>query len=270
MGASPRQQTLFFEVFEALPRQGPGNLPSARRALALCAELPERPTILDLGCGSGAQTRHLVELTAGTVVALDSHAPFIERLQHFAATSGLESRIEATVGDMANLAFEPHSFDLVWSEGALYNIGLPRALPICRRLLRPGGYLVFTDAVWLEPVKERVNAAASSTPTPVLALREAFDVEYPGMGTVRDALEAIAAAGFTTVDHFPLPKAAWWDDFYTPMLERIAELRSVYATDDEALAILEKLAQEPTMHREHSAHYGYELFVARAATTTRR
>ena len=45
-----------FEVFEALPRQGPGDRACAERALALCDELPATPRILDLGCGVGAQT----------------------------------------------------------------------------------------------------------------------------------------------------------------------------------------------------------------------
>ena len=50
-----RAEQIFFEVFEPLPRQGPGNLASAERALALCADLPASPRVLDLGCGSGAQ-----------------------------------------------------------------------------------------------------------------------------------------------------------------------------------------------------------------------
>lgn len=32
--------------------------------------------------------------------------------------------------------------------------------------------------------------------------------------------------GATIVGHFTLPAEAWWDDFYTPMEQRIAELRA--------------------------------------------
>ena len=56
---------------------------------------------------------------------------------------------------------------------------------------------------------------------------------------------------------------AWWDDFYTPMETRIAELRGRYADDAEAVAVLDQLAEEPEMHRRHSDFYAYEFFVAR-------
>ena len=65
------------------------------------------------------------------------------------------------------------------------------------------------------------------------------------------------------VDHFTLPDEAWWDDFYTPMMFRIKMLRGKYAKDEEALAILDQLAQEPEMHRRYSEYYAYEFFVVR-------
>ena len=60
---NPRFLEIFFEIFESLPRQGPGNLASARKALCLCKNLPETLEILDLGCGTGSQTLQLAELT---------------------------------------------------------------------------------------------------------------------------------------------------------------------------------------------------------------
>ena len=76
-----RIEKLFFEVFEPLPRQGPGSRSSAKRALDLCAGLPPSPAVLDLGSGAGAQTLHLAELTTGTITAIDNHTPNIERLR---------------------------------------------------------------------------------------------------------------------------------------------------------------------------------------------
>jgi len=84
------------------------------------------------------------------------------------------------------------------------------------------------------------------------------------MGTVADALTVIAGAGFSLVDHFTLPDAAWWDDFYTPMERRVEELRARYRSDSEALAALDELARESDLHRHHSGAYAYEFFVARA------
>ena len=247
---TPRFQQIFFQVFESLPRQGPGSRACAAKALALCLDLPPVPAVLDLGCGVGGQTIHLAELTSGSIVALDSHAPSIERLRATVAARGLAERIRPVVGDMASPGLPAASFDLVWSEGALYNIGIENALRICHGLLRPGGYLAFTDAVWRK-----------ENPPP--EVKASFEDDYPTMGRVPDVLAAIARRGFSLIDHFSLPDAAWWDDFYTPMQQHIEDLRSRYAGDGEALAVLDQLAQEPAMHRRHSDYYAYEFFVVR-------
>ena len=125
---TPRSMQIFLEVFETLPRQGPGNRASAAKALALCRDLPPSPAVIDLGCGVGGQTLHLAELTSGTIVAVDSHSPSIERLRATVAEHGLSQRVSPLVGDLSNLEQPPASFDLVWSEGALYNIGIESAL----------------------------------------------------------------------------------------------------------------------------------------------
>lgn len=49
---------------------------------------------------------------------------------------------------MAELDQPPVSFDFIWSEGTLYNIGVEKALGLCHGLLRPGSRHVFSDAVW--------------------------------------------------------------------------------------------------------------------------
>lgn len=246
----PRASQIFFEVFEALPRQGPGSLDCAIKALALCRDLAASPAIADLGCGVGGQTLHLAELTSGTIVAVDSHAPSIERLGAEVADRGLSDRVSPVVGDITNLGLPPASFDLVWSEGALYNVGIETALRLCHGLLRPGGYVAFTDAVWCR-----------DDPPP--EVKAAFDLDYPSMGRVPDVIALIEGNGFSLIDHFTLPDEAWWDDFYTPMERRIDELRGKYAGDAEALAVLDQIAEEPEMLRKHGDCFAYEFFVAR-------
>lgn len=249
-----RFSEIFFEVYEGLPRQGPGNRDCAEQAIRLCAGLPPAPRIADLGCGVGGQTLHLAELTTGSIVAVDSHAPSIERLRATLAARGLSQRVHALVGDMAHLEVPPESCDLVWSEGALYNIGISNALRLCHGLLRPGGFLAFTDAVWRK-----------QNPPPVV--KASFDWDYPTMGTAADIVTAIQLSGLELLGRFTLPDEAWWDDFYTPMEQRIKELRRKYGNDAEALAVLDQLAQEPEMHRNYSGYYAYEFFVAQRTAT---
>lgn len=249
--SSPRFWEVFFEVFETLPRQGPGNRACAKKALGLCCQLPQAPAVLDLGCGVGGQTLDLAELLPSALItAMDNHAPSIERLCAASTQRGLAERVRPLVADIAYPGLSPGTFDLIWSEGALYNVGIDNALQICRGLLRPDGYLAFTDAVWRK-----------KNPPP--EVKASFDFDYPAMGTVSDILAAISDAGLWLVAHFTLPDEAWWDNFYTPMERRIEELRSRYVADAEALAVLDQIAQEPEMHRRHSDYYAYEFFIAR-------
>lgn len=241
---------IFFKVYEALPRQGPGNRDCAAKALQLCRELPISPVVLDLGCGVGGQTLQLAEFTSGSITAIDSHSPSIERLNRTLTEQGLSHRVQALVGDMAQLEQQPESFDLIWSEGALYNIGIENALRVCHGLLRPGGYLAFTDAIWRK-----------QNPPP--EVKASFENDYPRMGELKDVLSLIVDSEFELVGHFTLPDEAWWGDFYTPMETRIAELRRNYTYDIEALEILDQLAEEPKMHRRYSNFYAYEFFVVR-------
>jgi SAM-dependent methyltransferase len=189
-------------------------------------------------------------------VAIDSHAPSIERLKAAVEERGLSQRVNAIVGNMARPGQPLGAFDLIWSEGALYNIGLLDALRVCHGLLRPGGYLAFTDAIW-----RRKN--------PPPAVKAGFDVDYPTMGWLDDDIAAIQDCGFELVGHFTLPDEAWWDDFYTPMETRITELRGKYVGDADASAILDQLAEEPEMHRHYSDFYAYQFFVARRPFETR-
>jgi SAM-dependent methyltransferase len=248
---SPRFWEIFFALYEGLPRQGPGNRASAERALGLCRDLPASPAVLDLGCGVGGQTLHLAELLPGALItAIDSHAPSIERLRATVAARGLAARVRPMAGDMAQSGLPPASFDLVWSEGALYNLGIENALRLCHGLLRPGGHLVFTEAVWRK-----------ENPPP--EVKASFDLDYPTMGFVPDVLAAIARTGLTLVDHFTLPDEAWWDDYYTPMERRLEDMRRQHAGDADALAVLDQLAREPELHRRYSDYYAYEFFVVR-------
>jgi ubiquinone/menaquinone biosynthesis C-methylase UbiE len=216
----------------------------------MCSDLPASGPVLDMGGGVGGQTLHLADLMSGNIVAIDSYAPAIGRLARTVAERGLADRVQPVVGDMAQPDFSPESFDLVWSEGALYFIGIEKALVDCRSLLRSGGYLAFTNAVWRKE-------------NPPAQVQASLDDDCPAMGTADDLLVTIERSGFDLVGHFALPDEVWWDDFYTPMRARINELRDTYGTDAEALALLDQIWRETEMHEEYSEYYAYGFFVAR-------
>ena len=247
----PRYWEVFFQVHSDLPREGPGSEASTRRALALMPGVPPSPLILDLGCGPGAASTLLARETGGRVVGLDLHLPFLREVQRKAHAEVLASRVHALHASMESLPFPPATFDLVWSEGALYSIGFPRGLEAAHALLRPDGHLAVTEAVWLEA-------------DPPDEVRRWWESEYPDITSIDANLALIAEAGFVTLDHFTLPTRAWWE-YYDPLEAKLEGLRRDHAGDAVALGVLDEARVEADMYRRYGASYGYEFFVCRKA-----
>ena len=108
---SEKLPKVFWEIHSDLPREGPGDNKSTRKAYMMLEGLPEHPRILDIGCGPGMQTIELAKLSNAQIVALDFHQPFLEQLKKSIKKEGLVDRIEAVNGDMLNLNYEDHSYD---------------------------------------------------------------------------------------------------------------------------------------------------------------
>ena len=121
---------VFFEVYERLPRQGPGSHASAARALDLCSELPSSPTVLDLGCGvrgpdAAPRRSHRSKTPSWPSTATHRTSSACEQqLPSGASLTGFS----LMVGDIGRPHLASESFDLIWSEGALYNVGIENAL----------------------------------------------------------------------------------------------------------------------------------------------
>ncbi|MDX1382976.1 MAG: methyltransferase domain-containing protein [Thermoanaerobaculia bacterium] len=239
----------FFELFRDLPQQGPGSDASTARALALLDELGAAPRILDVGCGSGRQTLVLAERTGGEVVAVDVHEESLDRLRRAADERGLAARIDVRVMSMEALDFAPASFDLIWSEGAIYHLGFGAGLEAWRPLLREGGLLAVSELTWTrEPPPPRVA--------------DYFATAYPGMGSLASNRRRTVAAGYVPVGGFVLPEEDWWHGYYTELESRVAARRPE-ATDEDELAVLREIEEEIDVFRRREGSYDYVFYLMR-------
>ncbi len=96
---SVQPEAVFAEVHDDIPRGGPGDFESTRKAFRMLKALPEQPEILDLGCGPGVQTLDLAGLTEGAITAVDNHEHFLGRLREAVAQRGLANRVTVLEGD---------------------------------------------------------------------------------------------------------------------------------------------------------------------------
>ena len=240
---------LFFEIHRGLPRQGPGSGESTLRALSFCAALPEDSIVLDIGCGPGMQTMALADARPGQIIAVDTCEEYLGQLRGRVRQANLTDRVEVRNADMRQLDFAENAFDLIWCEGAAYIIGIATALCAWRPLLRDEGYLAFTELVWLEA-------------QPADTVFEFFRAEYPAMADIESVKEQIHQAGYELVGDFTLPDSAWWDDYYTPLADKLPALRKKYANDTDALNVIALTETEIDMRRRFSSAYGYQFFVA--------
>jgi ubiquinone/menaquinone biosynthesis C-methylase UbiE len=243
------QMALMFSFYEGVFRKGPGGEASTRKALSMLDGLPPNPRIVDFGCGAGAASLVLANAIECSVTAVDIHQPFLKELDAFAAREGLSDRITTVQADMADPTFPDGSFDLIWSEGAIYNVGFQEGLKLWRRLLRSGGLVAITEVTWL-------------CETPPQKAGDFWQAEYPAITNIADNLAKVRSAGFEGVGHFILPSEDW-QNYYGPVQEQLVAFRSKHAANKEAQALADSVQEEIDVWRECGTSYGYVFYLGR-------
>lgn len=241
---------LICDYFSSIPRQGPGSDDITLKALSLIDGLPDHPLIADLGCGCGSSTLQLALNTNGSIKALDLFPLFIERTLQRCQEAGVADKVEGMVGDMCNLTFDKASFDVIWSEGAIYNIGFQRGVNEWRHFLKQGGWLAVSEASWL----------TDSRPEEI----ERFWSEaYPEMDTIYNKVEQMRLAGYKDIKTFILPDYCWTTNFYLPQKEAQRLFLQRYPDNTTAMELVGNQRREAELYSLYHDYYGYVFYVGR-------
>ncbi len=239
-------EKVFFEIHHNMSRQGPGSFYSTKRAFDMI-ELPSQAHILDVGCGPGEQTFNLAQLTDAHISAVDFYQMYVDDVQHKITDKNLSHQISVHQGDMNNLPFSPDSFDLIWSEGAIYIMGFENGLKKWRTVLKPNGCMAVSDITWLRD-------------DPPDHLKAYWLAEYP-VKSIEANLQIIQQCGYHLIGHFGLPARDWWDDYYSLIESRLPKIREQCKDDPDALQVIDMEATEMDMHKKYSDYYGYVFYI---------
>jgi SAM-dependent methyltransferase len=233
-------------------RQGPGSDEDTLGALDLTGVDRAAPlAVADIGCGTGASTLTLAAaLPRAHLTAVDFLQPFLDELGQRASRAGAADRITSLCASMDDLPLPDGAFDLVWSEGAIYNIGFDAGTRAWRRLLKPGGVLVASELTWLT---ERRPAA----------LQAHWDAEYPEVDLASAKMRVLERNGYSPLGYRVLPPRAWLDNYYRPMQARLDAFLARHGQAEAARAVVEAERREIALYEHHREHVGYGIYVAR-------
>ncbi len=242
---------LLIDLHKSADRQGPGGDAETEKALTLAMIDRTAPLkIADIGCGTGASTLLLARLLNAQITAVDFLPEFLEVLEGRAENMGLAGKISTLSCSMDNLPFGDEEYDVIWSEGAIYNIGFEKGVTDWNRYLKVGGLLVVSEITWI----------TDSRPA---ELQKHWVDEYPEIDEASAKIAALEKNGYSPIGYFVLPEYCWLDNYYRPMQDSFKDFLNRNDKSEEAHTIVEGEMREIKLYEKYKAHYSYGVHIAR-------
>ena len=242
---------LLADLHRRTQRQGPGGDPETRRAIELAMLDPAMSlSIADIGCGTGASALQLARSLNAEITAVDLLPEFVAELGRRAGREQLASRIQPVVGSMAHLPFDDETYDVIWSEGAVYNIGFQRGVSDWLRFLRPGGILAVSEITWLSDDRPGY-------------IQRYWQSQYPEIATAARNMGILENTGYSPIGYFVLPQRCWLENYYRPLQRQFEPFLARHHDSEEARAIITTEEQEIALYEKYGEYYGYGFYIAR-------
>lgn len=242
---------LICEYFSNVQRQGPGSPEVTLKALGFIDNLTEKSHIADLGCGTGGQTITLAQNTEGKITGLDLCPDFIRIFNRNTLSLGLSNRMKGMVGSMTEaLPFGKESLDLIWSEGAIYNIGFEQGLKEWRNYLKTGAYIAVSECSWF--TNERPDE-----------IYDFWMANYPEIDTIPNKVAQMQNAGYVPVATFILPENCWTEHFFAPCCKIQEAFLKKHGDNKTVEEFIAEQRHEMELYHKYKKFYGYVFYIGK-------
>ena len=242
---------LLIDLHLPAERQGPGGRVETERAMALAGLDRSRSwKIADIGCGTGASTLLLAKELDAEITAVDRLPAFLDELQIRANGQGVAHQITTLHCSMDALPFNAGEFDVIWSEGAVYNMGFEAGISTWRRFLKPGGMLIVSEITWLRATR-------------LPEIQSYWESIYPEIDVASAKIRILEQHGYRPEGFFVLPAHCWLENYYRPMQRRFPSFLAQHGNSQAAKALVAAEEHEITLYERYRDDYGYGVYVAR-------
>jgi len=242
---------LIIDLHKNSKRQGPGSENDTLKALDLL-NLPTNQNlkVADIGCGSGGQTITLAEELNGEIIAVDLFPEFLNELNEKSQKLGLSDKIVTLEKSMEDLPFGKSEFDLIWSEGAIYNIGFENGLKKWKDYLKTGGFLAVSEITWITTSRPK-------------EIEDFWKAEYPEIDTASNKIKQLEDNGYTLVGYFYLNQESWLENYYEPMKARFEIFLKRNGNSELARKVVDDSQSEIDLYQKFKDYYSYGFYIAR-------
>lgn len=81
------------------------------------------------------------------------------------------------------------------------------------------------------------------------------------MMDVETNIGLIDRAGYQLLHHFPLSQAEHWEYYYSPLEQRVQDMRTRYNDDTATLVLLNSIQHEVDVYQRCSEYFGYTFYI---------
>jgi len=242
---------LIIDLHKNSDRQGPGSEKETLKALGFM-NLPndQKLKMADIGCGSGGQTLTLAQNLNGQITAVDLYPEFLDELNEKSEKLGLKRKIVTLQKSMEDLPFKSEEYDVVWSEGAIYNVGFENGIKKWKNYLKVGGYLAVSEITWI----------TNSRPKEI---EEFWKQEYPEIDTASNKIKILETNGYSLVGYFYLNQDSWIENYYKPMEARFEAFLKRHNNSELASKVVKEYKYEINLYLKYKDYYNYGFYIAR-------